>query len=94
MAEKSTKVTGHLEPRVTMLEGRVAALEKLVGEVTKKARKQREYTDEERAAIRARLLAGQETARKKREAETKATKVKVITTEKAKPAVAEKQPKA
>lgn len=73
-----------LEARVATLERlvRELKLEKLAkvlaGSGSKKSasstRRVREYTDEERAAIRARLLAGQEAARKRREAEAKATK--------------------
>jgi hypothetical protein len=62
------KTTGDLESRVTMLEKRTAALEKLSKRFT---RKKREYTDEQRAAIRARLLAGQEAAGNRRENEAK-----------------------
>jgi hypothetical protein len=62
------KATGGLESKVTMLERRTAALEQLSKRFT---RKKREYTDEQRAAIRARLLAGQEAARKRRENEVK-----------------------
>ena len=68
-----------LEARVATLERlvRELKLEKLAkvlaGSGSKKSasstRRVREYTDEERAAIRARLLAGQEAARKRREAE-------------------------
>lgn len=81
------------------LEARVAALERLVQELklekvakvlagskksTRHTRRVREYTREERAAIRARLLAGQEAARKRREGEAKAnTKAKPSRTEKA-----------
>lgn len=69
---KATKTP--IEKAYEELDVRVTALEKLVGQLTSqkpKARKLREYTDEQRAAIRARLLAGQEAARKKREAESK-----------------------
>ena len=68
-----------LEARVATLERlvRELKLEKLAkvlaGSGSKKSasstRRVREYTDEERAAIRTRLLAGQEAARKKRENE-------------------------
>ena len=50
------------------LSARITALEKLVQQLASqkpKARKIREYSDEQRAAIRARLLAGQEAARKR-----------------------------
>ncbi len=97
MATKKTeaKVTKTATEKVyEELNARVTALEKLVKQLASKqpkARKRREYTDEQRAAIRARLLAGQEAARKKHEAEAKATKkVKVENAEKAKAAEAEK----
>ena len=60
------KATGDQESRVTALEARMAVLEQLSKKVI---RRKRDYTDEERAAIRARLLAGQEVARKQRENE-------------------------
>jgi hypothetical protein len=63
-----TKASSDLESRVTMLERRTTALEQLSKRFT---RKKREYSDEQRAAIRARLLAGQEAARKRRENEAK-----------------------
>ena len=76
MARKNTttKVTGDLQSRIVILEARVAALEKQARNVKKVIHRKREYTEEERVAIRTRLLAGQEAARKKREAEAKATK--------------------
>ncbi len=97
MAEKSTTkqvAKSPAEKAYKELNKRVTVLEKLVQQLAHqkpKARKQREYTDEQRANIRARLLAGQEAAQKKREAETKATKkvnagksdkVKAVETEK------------
>ncbi len=71
MARKNvkTKATGDLESRVTIVEQRIAVLEQLSKKIV---RRKNEYTDEERAAIRARLLAGQEAARKQRENEAKA----------------------
>lgn len=68
MATKNIKVeeTAGLESRVTILEARVAVLEQSSKKVM---RKKREYTDEQRAAIRARFLAGREAARKRREIE-------------------------
>lgn len=72
MAKKSNTENPNLESRVNILEKRVAKLETQLEK--KLNRRKREYTDEERAAVRARLLAGQEAARKKREAEAKATK--------------------
>ena len=71
MTKKNTKAkaTGDLESRVTALEARMAVLEQLPRKVV---RRKRDYTDEQRAAIRTRLLAGQEAARKQRENEAKA----------------------
>jgi len=48
---------------VKLLEKRLTKLEALVEK--KFARKKRQYTEEERKAIRARLLAGQEKAKKR-----------------------------
>jgi hypothetical protein len=93
MAKKNTTIEAieGMASRVTILEGRITALEKLTDQAPKKARKVKEYTDEERAAIRARFVKGQEAARKKREAETKATKkVKSVKSEKVKVAETEK----
>ena len=89
MAKKTTKTktTGDLESRITALEKRLTALEQLSKKV---ARKKREYTDAQRSAIRARLLAGQEAARKRKDNEAKATvtnKPEPIKTEKSKQAV-------
>jgi len=57
----------------------------------KSTRKTREYTDEQRAAIRERLIAGQEAARKQREAEAKPTKkVRVGNSDKVKALESEK----
>jgi len=69
MSKKNIKATEtvDLESRVTILEARVAVLEQSSKRVM---RKKREYTDEQRAAIRVRFLAGQEAARKQRENET------------------------
>jgi hypothetical protein len=78
MATKKTvaKVTKNpIEKAHEELNRRLSVLEKQVQQLVSqkpKARKQREYSDEERASIRARLLAGQEVARKKRENEHKA----------------------
>ena len=77
MATKKTlaKVTKNpIEKAHEELNKRVAILEKQVQQLASqrpKARKSREYTNEQRAAIRERLLAGQEAARKKREGEAK-----------------------
>ena len=61
MSKKNIKVeeTGDLESRVTVLEQSSKQV----------IRKKREYTDEQRAAVRARFLAGQEAVRKRRENE-------------------------
>ena len=59
-----------IEARLSGLEERQAALER--GSVAIPRRKKRELTPEERVAVRARLLAGQERAKVRREAEAKA----------------------
>jgi len=71
MSQKNNKTKEIMdsEAQITALEERVAALEHISLKLT---RKKRQYTDEQRAAIRERLLAGQEAARKRREAEVKA----------------------
>ena len=61
---KNGKATTDLASKVEALEKRIAMLERVCKRFT---RKKRDYTDEERAAIRARLLAGQDAARKRRE---------------------------
>ncbi|MFC1915534.1 hypothetical protein ACFLW4_02440 [Chloroflexota bacterium] len=66
-----------IDARLSAHDARIAALEQMIatlargGTVTPKRRK-RELTPEERVAVRARLLAGQEAARKRREAEARA----------------------
>jgi hypothetical protein len=92
MAKKTIKTTGNLESRVTILEARLAALEQMSKKFN---RKTREYTDEQRAAIHKRLLAGQEAARKRRDDDVKVISVEKPTTEakkvvKSKPAPAKK----
>jgi hypothetical protein len=86
MSKKNTTENTPVEmaSKITILEGRVATLERLVSQVSKKVtRRKKEYTDEQRTAIRTRLLAGQEEVRKKRETESKpAKKVKVVESEK------------
>jgi hypothetical protein len=85
MATKKTETEVAKNPTMKeyeKLNARVTDLEKLVQQLVSqkpKARKQREYSDEERASIRARLLAGQEAARKKREAEVRTSKKAVET---------------
>lgn len=75
MVTKQTDInTGDFEARLQKLEKRVAVLEKRAGNLKKKARKTREYTPEEKAAVRERLLAGQEAAREKRGTEAQAEK--------------------
>lgn len=69
--ELETRLTA-MEGRIAFSEQRLAALER-GGKVTTK-RHRRELTDEERQAIRARLVAGQEKARLRREAEAKTAK--------------------
>jgi len=82
------KTYEELEARVTALEKLVESLNLvhfLMGSSKKKlARKPKEYTDEARATIRKRLLAGQEAARKRRETEAKTA------TKKDKPGAAKK----
>jgi hypothetical protein len=59
------------------LEKRVTILEKLAEKLSQqklKVRKSREYTDEQKAEIRKRLLAGQEAARKRKETKTQPIK--------------------
>jgi len=53
------------------LETRIAALEKQARKSRRATRRKHEYTQEEKANIKARLLAGQEAARKRREIEQK-----------------------
>ena len=61
------------EARLSFCEQRIAALERYLGCIVKAARKPRkQLTDEEKKAVRARLVAGQEKARLRREAEAKA----------------------
>ena len=55
-----------LEARMASLEQRLATLEQ--GSTTAKPKKRKDLSPEQRAAIRARLVAGQERKRKEREA--------------------------
>lgn len=66
--------TEDIEARLRKVEKRVATLEKHAGIKVKRTRRTREYTPEERASIRARLKAGQEAAKKRRESEAEAGK--------------------
>lgn len=64
--------------RLSVLESRIAALEQQLFVLTRggtmtKRKPRRELTPEEKKAVRERLVAGQEKARAKREAEAKAT---------------------
>jgi hypothetical protein len=77
MSKKINKVTGDLSTVVSAIEARVTVIEKQVKQLVSqrvKVRKARLFTGEQKAAIRARLLEGQEAARKKREAEAKSAK--------------------
>ena len=74
MAKKNDteKTTDDLESRVKLLEKRLTKLET---QLEKKLNcRKREYTKEQKKPIRARLLEGQEAARKRGEAESNATK--------------------
>lgn len=64
--------------RLSVLESRIAALEQQLFVLTRggtmtKRKPRRELTPEEKKTVRDRLIAGQENARLKREAEAKAT---------------------
>ncbi len=62
-----------LEARLSFCEQRLAAIERYMGGViTAATKRRRELTPEERKAVRARLIAGQEKARARRELEAKA----------------------
>lgn len=58
-----------LEARMAALEQRLAQLEQ--GSTTAKPKRRKDLSPEDRAAIRARLVRGQEAARARREAEAK-----------------------
>lgn len=67
--EAEARITA-LEGRVSFCEQRLAAIERFVGSAIKLGRpRKRELTPEQRKAVRARLMAGQERARARREAE-------------------------
>jgi len=76
---KMTEYNEIMESRLSTLEARIAAVEQQLfvltrgGTVTKR-KPRRELTPEERKSIRERLVAGQENARLKREAEAKKEK--------------------
>ena len=66
-----------LEARLSFCEERLRAIERFIGDAVRSTRpRKRQLTDEEKKAIRARLVAGQERKRKEREtaAVTEATK--------------------
>jgi len=71
-----------LEARMASLEQRLATLEQ--SSTAAKPRKRKDLSPEDRAAIRARLVAGQEAARARREAEAKSSKKKEVKNEQAK----------
>ncbi|MFC2008455.1 hypothetical protein ACFLUT_00155 [Chloroflexota bacterium] len=65
-SKRKPKADTDMELRVASLEDRVAKLEADVS--GKRKKRTRTYTDEERAAIRARLIAGQQAAAERRKA--------------------------
>ena len=61
-----------LEARLAFCEERLRAIERFIGDAVRSTRpRKRELTPEEKKAVRARLIAGQEKARARREAEAK-----------------------
>ena len=61
-----------LEARLAFCEERLRAIERFIGDAVRSTRpRKRQLTDEEKKAVRARLIAGQEKARARREAEAK-----------------------
>jgi len=61
-----------MEARLSFCEERLRAIERFIGDAVRSTRpRKRQLTDEEKKAIRARLIAGQEKARARREAEAK-----------------------
>jgi len=66
-----------IDARLSVIEARLSGIEQMVAALARGSqvtprRKKRELTPEERVAVRARLLAGQEAARARRDAEAKA----------------------
>lgn len=66
-----------IDARLSTIEARLSGIEQMVaalarGSTVTPKRRKRELTPEERAAVRARLVAGQEKARLRRDAEAKA----------------------
>lgn len=58
-----------MEARLAFCEERLRAIERFIGDAVRSTRpRKRQLTDEEKKAIRARLVAGQERKRKEREA--------------------------
>ena len=58
-----------MEARLSFCEERLRAIERFIGDAVRSTRpRKRQLTDEEKRAIRARLIAGQERKRKEREA--------------------------
>ena len=70
-----------IDARLSVIEARLSGIEQMVaalarGSTVTPKRRKRELTPEERVAVRARLLAGQERKRKEREAEAKQAAMK------------------
>lgn len=68
-----------IDARLSTIEARLSGIEQMVAALARGSqvtprRKKRELTPEERANVRARLVAGQEKARARREAEAKREK--------------------
>lgn len=58
-----------IEARLAFCEERLRAIERFIGDAVRSSRpRRRQLTDEEKKAVRARLMAGQERKRKEREA--------------------------
>ncbi|MFC2024482.1 hypothetical protein ACFLTJ_02760 [Chloroflexota bacterium] len=76
MAERITIMEENntiIEARLAFCEQRLAVMERTFGGIIKSTRRRkRELTPEEKKAVRARLIAGQERKRKEREAQIKA----------------------
>ena len=66
--EKEARID-QMEARLAFCEERLRAIERFIGDAVRSTRPhRRQLTDEEKKAIRARLVAGQERKRKEREA--------------------------
>jgi len=71
--DRDAERTTIMEARLSFCEQRIAALERYLGGIIKVARRpRRQLTDEEKKAVRARLVAGQERKRRERDALLKA----------------------